>query len=77
MVITMFVIQISGAQAMKKALGDLLPAGQKNIALSKAGYSGLWAALLCAVIFLAVAELTVQAGLSAPGWYMFLRTPNG
>ena len=75
MVLAVFAVRIAGSQAAKKALGNLLPAGQGN--LSKAGHAVLWTVPLCAILFLAAAELSVQMNMAPPEWYLFLRMPNG
>lgn len=77
MALAVFVVKAAGTRAAKRALGNLLPGGQGGIALAKAGHAALWAVPLCAVLFIAAAELAVQMNIAAPQWYIFLRSPNG
>jgi hypothetical protein len=77
MVLAVFAVRAAGTRAAKRALGNLLPGGQGGIALAKAGHAALWAVPLCAVLFLAAAELSVQINMAPPEWYLFLRAPNG
>lgn len=77
MALVVFAVRVAGSQAAKRALGNLLPGGQGGIALAKAGHAALWAIPLCATLFLAAAELSVQMNMAPPEWYLFLRSPNG
>ncbi len=76
MALAVFAVKAAGTNAAKKALGNLLPGGQGGIALAKAGHAALWAVPLCAILFLAAAELSVQMNMAPPQWYLFLRNPN-
>jgi hypothetical protein len=77
MMVAVFTIQIFGAGAMKKALGKLLPPDQKNSVLSKAGHSGLWSSLLCALMFLLACEITMRLGGTAPQWFTLMKSFGG
>jgi hypothetical protein len=73
MMFALLALQFFGAHAIKKALGKLLPEDQKNTIMSKSGHNGPWSALICFVLFFIACEIAVQAGGSAPDWYLMIR----
>lgn len=74
MMFALLAIQFSGARAIKKALGKLLPDDQKNTIMSKAGHTGPWSALICFALFLIACEIAVHIGGGAPDWYFQIRS---
>lgn len=70
--ITTMCIQMAGAGAIRKALGHLMPQGQKKALVSKAGSSGWWGWAGTVIIMLGTMEY-VSSGGAGPYWYEFAR----
>ncbi len=72
--ITTIVIQITGAGAIRKALGHLIKEGQKNTLMPRSGQLGLIGYAGTLVIMLVLMELASDGQMTAPYWYEILRT---
>jgi len=72
-IITTICIQMAGAGAIRKALGHLMPAGQKKALVSKAGSSGWWGWAGTIIIMLGMMEYASTSAGAAPYWYEFAR----
>ncbi len=70
---TTTVIQMFGANAIRKALGHLMPRDRKNYLVPKAGLSGLIGYAGVSLITLGIMEAAARAGATAPYWYQLLR----
>jgi hypothetical protein len=72
-IVTTIAIQMAGAGAIRKALGHLIPKGQKNTLASKAGSSAVWGWAGTLAIMLGLMEYTASHTGSAPYWYEIAR----
>lgn len=70
--VTTMCIQMIAAGAIRKALGHLVPKGQKNTLVPKARSSGWWGYAGTAVITIAMMEIAANMS-SAPYWYEIVR----
>lgn len=71
--ITTLMIQMSASGAIKKALGHLIPKGQKGAIAPKARAMGWWGYGLTFLIMLCIMEVAANTKASAPYWYEMLR----
>ena len=71
--VTTIAIQMSATGAIKKALGHLIPKGQKAAIAPKARAMGWWGYGLTFVIMLGIMEVAATMKASAPYWYEMLR----
>jgi hypothetical protein len=72
--LTTIVIQITGAGAIRKALGHLIKEGQKNTLMPRSGQLGLIGYGATLLIMLVLMELASDRETTAPYWYEILRT---
>lgn len=72
-IITTLMIQVSASAAIKKALGHLLPKGQKGAIAPKARGMGWWGYGLTFLIMIGVMEIAANTNASAPYWYEMIR----
>ncbi len=70
--ITTLAIQMSASGAIKKALGHLMPKGQKP-AMPKVRAMGWWGYGLTFLIMLVIMEVAANTNTSSPYWYEMLR----
>jgi hypothetical protein len=63
------IIRVFGAGAVKRALEGLLPEEQKNKLLPKAGKNGMIAVTLCVLIFMIFCEISAHTTMGSPEWY--------
>lgn len=71
--ITMMAIQFMGAKAIRKALGHLTQAGQKNTLVPKAAETGIWGWACTVIVTLGMMEIAAHINASAPYWYEIFR----
>lgn len=71
--ITTIAIQMSASGAIKKALGHLIPKGQKAAIAPKARAMGWWGYGFTFLIMLGIMEIAATTKASAPYWYEMLR----
>lgn len=72
-ILTTLCIKRAGAGAIRKAIGHLIPAEQKQALIPKAGSVGLWGYACNTVLILGCMELAVGLQKAAPFWYAAMR----
>lgn len=72
-ILTTISIQLAGAKAIRKALGHLIPAGQKNTLVPKTQSMGWWGFAGTIATCIAMMETAAQVKSSSPYWYEIVR----
>jgi hypothetical protein len=71
--ITMVSIQLVAANSIRKALGHLIPAGQKKSLMPRAQSMGTWGYVVSALLTLVMMEVAAHTNASSPYWYEIVR----
>lgn len=69
---TVMAVQISGLNAIRKALKGIVPKGKESNFMPRLGRMGLYAALGALIVFMILLEVSFHHA-AAPGWYAGLR----
>ena len=70
--ITIFSIQRAAADALRKAIGKMLPPEKRKKLVPKAGLSAVWGGLGVLGVYLATVTLAAAQGYNVPEWYQAL-----